>query len=45
MFRIAICDDEKTMGEYLKQLIQRRIGDSKEYQVEVFSKGQELLKE
>lgn len=45
MLRIAVCDDEKTMGEYLKQLIQRRLGDDKEYRVEVFSKGQELLKE
>lgn len=45
MLQIAVCDDEKTMGEYLKQLIQRRLGDDKEYRVEVFSKGQELLKE
>lgn len=45
MLQIAVCDDEKTMGEYLKQLIQRRLGENKDYRVEVFSSGQELLKE
>lgn len=44
MLQIAICDDEKSMGEYLKQLIETRLADDKEYRVEVFSSGAELLK-
>jgi len=44
MLQIAICDDEKSMGEYLKQLIENRLADDKEYRVKVFSSGAELLK-
>ena len=29
MLQIAICDDEKSMGEYLKQLIENRLADDK----------------
>lgn len=45
MLQIAICDDEKSMGEYLKQLIKRRLKDENDYRVTVFSSGTELLKE
>ncbi len=45
MLQIAICDDEKSMGEHLKQLIERRLKDEKDYKVVVFSSGAELLKE
>ena len=43
MLRIAVCDDEKSMGEYLKQLIKRGIADRKDCRIEVFSSGEELL--
>ncbi len=43
MLRIAVCDDEKSMGEYLKQLIERRLSCKKDCQVEIFSSGKELL--
>lgn len=45
MLQIAVCDNEKTMVEYLKQLIQRRLADEKDYRIEIFSSGQELLEE
>ncbi len=44
MLRIAVCDDEKSMGEYLRQLIERGTADRKNCRVEVFSSGEELLK-
>lgn len=44
MLRIAVCDDEKSMGDYLKRLIERRLADEKDYWVEVFSSGAELLR-
>ncbi|NBJ93991.1 LytR/AlgR family response regulator transcription factor [Parablautia muri] len=44
MLRIAVCDEEKSMGEYLRQLIERGIADRKDCRVEVFSSGEELLK-
>ena len=44
MLQIAVCDDEKSMGDYLKQLIERRLADEKGYRVKVFSSGAELLK-
>lgn len=43
MLQIAVCDDEKSMGEYLKRLIEQRLADDKDYRVEVFSSGTELL--
>ncbi len=43
MLQIAVCDDEKSMGEYLKALIKKRLGDEKDYKVRVFSSGAELL--
>ncbi len=45
MLQIAVCDDEKNMGEYLKQLIEERLKNEKDYKVVVFSSGAELLKE
>ena len=45
MLQIAVCDDEKSMGEYLRGLIESRLGDKKDYRVAVFSSGEELLKE
>lgn len=45
MLRIAVCDDEKSMGEYLKQLIERRLSGKKDCQVEIFSSGKKLLEE
>ena len=44
MLRIAVCDDEKSMGDYLKRLIEQRLADEKDYGVEVFSSGAELLR-
>lgn len=44
MLRIAVCEDEKSMGEYLKQLIERGIADRKDCRIELFSSGEELLK-
>ena len=44
MLQIAVCDDEKSMGDYLKQLIEQRLADEKDYRVKVFSSGAELLK-
>lgn len=44
MLRVAICEDEKSMGEYLKRLIERGIADRKNCRIEVFSSGEELLK-
>ncbi len=43
MLQIAVCDDEKSMGDYLKQLIEQRLADEKDYRVKVFSSGAELL--
>ncbi len=43
MLQIAVCDDEKSMGEYLKQLIEKRLKDEKDYKVSLFSSGAELL--
>lgn len=43
MLQIAVCDDEKSMGEYLKQLIEKELKDEKDYRVTVFSSGIELL--
>lgn len=44
MLEIAVCDDEKSMGEYLKQLIERKLAGDKDYRVSVFTTGSELLK-
>lgn len=43
MFQIAVCDDEKSMAEYLKQLIVSRLEGEKDCSVTVFSSGTELL--
>ena len=43
MLQIAVCEDEKAMGSYLKQLIDKRLAGRKEYQIEVFEAGWELL--
>lgn len=43
MLQIAVCDDEKSMGEYLKQLIERGLKEEKDCSVTVFSSGTELL--
>ena len=43
MLQIAVCEDEKAMGGYLKQLIEKRLAGQTEYKVEVFEAGQELL--
>lgn len=43
MLQIAVCEDEKAMGSYLKQLIEKRLAGQTEYRVEVFEAGQELL--
>lgn len=43
MLQIAVCDDEISMGEYLKQLIEKRLKDDKDSRVAVFSSGRELL--
>lgn len=43
MLQIAVCDDEKSMGEYLKQLIEKRLSAEKDCRVEFFSSGKELL--
>ena len=45
MLQIAICDDEKSMAEYLKQLVEKRLEREKDCSVMVFSSGTELLKE
>ncbi|MBO5057858.1 MAG: response regulator transcription factor [Lachnospiraceae bacterium] len=45
MLQIAVCDDDEVMGEYLKQLIERRLEDSGNYKISVFSSGRQLLKE
>ena len=44
MLQIAVCDDEKSMGDYLEQLIEQRLADEKDYRVCVFSSGADLLK-
>ncbi len=43
MLQIAVCEDEKAMGSYLKQLIDKRLAGRKEYQIEVFEAGWQLL--
>lgn len=43
MLQIAVCDDEKSMGEYLKQLIERGLKEENDCSVTVFSSGIELL--
>ncbi|MCM1134560.1 MAG: LytTR family DNA-binding domain-containing protein [Clostridium sp.] len=43
MLQIAVCEDDKAMGSYLKQLIEKRLANREEYKVEVFSTGEELL--
>lgn len=45
MLQIAVCDDDEVMGEYLKQLIERRLKSSGNYKISVFSSGRQLLKE
>lgn len=45
MLQIAVCDDEKSMAEYLKQLIESRLEGEKDCSVTVFSSGTELLEE
>ncbi len=45
MLRIAICDDEKSMGEYLEGLIEKRLAKERDWQARVFSSGEELLEE
>ena len=45
MLQIAICDDEKSLAEYLKQLLEKRLEREKDCSVMVFSSGTELLKE
>lgn len=44
MLQIAVCDNDKTMGEYLKQLIEKKLEDDNNYKISVFSSGRELLK-
>ena len=44
MLQIAVCDDDETMGEYLRQLIVKKLGDDSNYKVSVFSAGKQLLK-
>ena len=43
MLQIAVCDDEQRMGEYIKHLIEKRLGENDSYQVSVFSSGRQLL--
>lgn len=43
MLQIAVCDDDKSMGDYLKQLIMRRLSKDSNYKISVFSTGKELL--
>lgn len=43
MLQIAVCDDDKSMGEYLRQLIACRLSKESNYKVSVFSSGRELL--
>ena len=43
MLQIAVCEDEKAMGSYLKQLIDKRLAGRKEYQIEIFEAGWQLL--
>lgn len=45
MLQMAVCDDDEVMGEYLKQLIERRLKSSGNYKISVFSSGRQLLKE
>ncbi len=45
MLQIAVCDDDEVMGEYLKQLIERRLKSSGNYKISVFPSGGQLLKE
>lgn len=44
MLQIAVCDNDKAMGEYLKQLIEKKLEDDNNYKISVFSSGGELLK-
>ena len=44
MLQIAVCDDEQIMGEYLKGLIEKGLGDRKDYRITVFLSPGELLK-
>lgn len=43
MLQIAVCDDDRSMGEYLKQLIIYRLSKESNYKISVFSSGKELL--
>ncbi len=43
MLQIAVCDDEKSMGEYLRELIDRRLSGREDYCVSVFWSGETLL--
>lgn len=44
MLQIAVCDDDETMGEYLRQLIEKKLAADGNYKISVFSAGRELLK-
>lgn len=43
MLQIAVCEDDKAMGSYLKQLIEKRPAGREEYKVDVFEAGRDLL--
>lgn len=43
MLQIAVCDDDRLMGEYIRQLIEERHAEEKNYQVELFTSGEALL--
>lgn len=45
MLQIAVCDDDRTMGEYLKQLIEGRLTEEKDCRVVLFTSGERLLNE
>ena len=43
MLQIAVCEDDKAMSSYLKQMIEKGLAGREEYKVEVFETGKELL--
>lgn len=44
MLQIAVCEDDENMGEYLRQLMEKRLGDNSNCRISVFSSGKQLLK-
>ena len=44
MLQIAVCEDDENMGKYLRQLMEKRLGDNSNCRISVFSSGKQLLK-